>query len=102
MGNTSTKIENDKQTDIDSFLNHVTRDERKHLFSLIQAGNRDEAIKTLCQFMNYKRNGPRILGMVFDIPQRECRAYGVYLYSLLEAAFEAGRESNSPDTLWGR
>ena len=52
--------------------------------------------------MNYKRNGPRILGMVFDIPQRECRAYGVYLYSLLEAAFEAGRESNSPDTLWGR
>ena len=96
MGQTNSR----EEPHIESFLAHITFEERQTLFKLIKDDKREDAIDLLCTLINRPRCGPKHLGRVFNVPFQECRSYGVYVYELLKCAFDAGMAERAPENLW--
>jgi hypothetical protein len=70
------------------YLEKISNEEKSKLFDFIANNQEEQAIQLACKLINKERNGPRhgILG-VLHVPEKQCKAYGVYMYTLLKEVY---------------
>ena len=79
-----------KQTDqnLVEYLNEISDEEKTELFDFIANNQEADAIALACRLINKQRKGPRhVIFGVLKVPEKQCREYGVYMYSLFRDAY---------------
>ena len=76
------------------FLQNITDAEKVTLGKLIADDKDDHAIALTCKLINRKRKGPLHWFGVAKVPEKECNAYGHYVYSLLKNVYWQNKEVN--------